>query len=344
MGRSVKKIYFDTVFIGGGTPTCLEPEYLLKIGQVVKKYTDARTEFTIEANPGTISDGHIEVFKKIGVNRISLGLQSAQDFELKRLGRIHTYEEFYKNYIKLKSAGFDNINIDIMAGIPDQTIESYKDTLYKVIALKPQHISAYSLIIEPDTVFYKMQECGELEVADEDTDREMYSMTKEVLQKYGYNRYEISNYSRQKKECQHNIAYWTGKDYLGIGLGASSYISGTRFMGTRNFEKYIQIFNSDFTSNKALSKIRENVGDNYNKLSVKDKMEEFMFLGLRMCSGVSKSTFADRFGTSIDKVYGDVINRHLQNNLLAKDTNSDRIYLTDRGLDVSNYVLSDFIL
>ena len=229
-----KNINFDTVFIGGGTPTCLEPEYLLKLGQVVNKYTDIQTEFTIEANPGTISEEHIEVFKKIGINRISLGLQSAQNNELKSLGRIHTYEEFYKNYIKLKRAGFDNINIDIMAGIPYQTIESYKDTLYKVLALEPQHISAYSLIIEPDTIFYEMQERGELKVVDEDTDREMYSMTKEILQKYGYNRYEISNYSKHGKECRHNIAYWIGKDYLGIGLGASSYIDGIRFTGTRD--------------------------------------------------------------------------------------------------------------
>lgn len=342
--EKIFKLHFDTVFIGGGTPTCLEPKHLFKIGQAVSKYIDENTEFTIEVNPGTISDSHIEIFKKIGINRISLGLQSAKDNELIKLGRIHTYEEFYRNYQKLKKAGFDNINIDIMAGIPYQTLESYKDTLNRVVSLEPEHISAYSLIIEPGTEFYKMQELGELEVADEDTDREMYCMTKEILRDYGYFRYEISNYSRHGKECRHNIAYWTGKDYLGTGLGASSYIGGVRFTGTRNFEKYTSIFAKRLIDNNTLFKIQENIGEDYIKLSDTEKMEEFMFLGLRMCRGVSKSTFIEKFGVEMDTVYGDVIKYYLQNNLLAEDTNSGRIYLTDRGLDVSNYVLSDFIL
>lgn len=340
------RLHFDTVFIGGGTPTCLEPTHLLKIGQAVSRYTDESTEFTIEANPGTISDSHIEVFKQVGINRVSLGLQSARNSELKKLGRIHTYEEFCENYRKLKSAGFDNINIDIMSGIPEQTLKSYKDTLDRVVALKPQHISAYSLIVEPDTAFYKMQECGELKIADEDTDREMYDMTKEILAKYGYNRYEISNYSIQGKECRHNIAYWTGKDYLGTGLGASSYIDGTRFTATEDFEKYMKAFDSNvpYDYDKALLKISENIGDNYQKLSDADKMEEFMFLGLRMCRGISKSAFAQKFGVEMDTVYGDIVNYYLQNNLLAEHADSDRIYLTDRGFDISNYILSDFIL
>lgn len=342
--NNTHELYFDTVFIGGGTPTYLEPSHLLKIGQAIKRYTDENTEFTIEANPGTISDDHIEVFKKIGINRISLGLQSAQDNELEKLGRIHTYEEFYKNYQKLKKAGFDNINIDIMSKIPAQTLKSYKDTLYKVATLLPQHISAYSLIVEPDTEFYKMQELGKLDTADEDTDRKMYYMTKEVLRNYGYTRYEISNYSKQGKECRHNIAYWTGKDYLGIGLGASSYINGARFTGTKDFEKYIKIFEKRFLNGNALPQVHENIGEDYIKLSNTDKMEEFMFLGLRMCKGVLKSEFAKKFGVEIDAIYGDVIKHYLQNNLLAEDTNSGRIYFTDRGLDISNYVLSDFIL
>lgn len=337
-------LYFNTVFIGGGTLTCLEPSQLLRIGQAVNKYTDENTEFTIEANPGTISGSHIEVFKKIGINRISLGVQSANNSELERLGRIHTYEDFYKSYQKLRKTGFDNINIDVMAGIPGQTLESYKDTLNRIAALNPQHISAYSLIVEPGTVFYKMQELGTLEAADEDTDREMYHITKELLKNYGYTRYEISNYSMQGKECIHNIAYWTGKNYLGAGLGASSYIDGIRFTSTKDFGKYLEIFSNYLPENNTLLQIQENINEDYIKLSDTDKMEEFMFLGLRMCKGVSKSTFADRFGVEMDKVYGDIINHYLQNNLLAEDTKSGRIYLTDKGLDISNYVLSDFIL
>lgn len=340
----ILKLHFDTVFIGGGTPTCLKPQHLFKIGQAVSKYTDENTEFTIEANPGTISDEHIEVFKKIGINRISLGLQSALNSELANLGRIHTYEEFYKNYQKLKKAGFDNINIDIMSGIPYQTLESYKDTLNRVVSLEPQHISAYSLIVEPNTEFYKMQELGKLKIADEDTDRKMYGMTKEILKNYGYTRYEISNYSLKGKECRHNIAYWTGKDYLGIGLGASSYIGGVRFTGTKDFNKYTKIFAKSSPRDSALLQIKENTKDDCIQLSDTEKMEEFMFLGLRMCKGVSKSTFMEKFGVEMNTVYGDVIKYHLQNNLLAEETNSGRIYLTDRGLDISNYVLSDFIL
>ncbi len=338
------KLYFKTVFMGGGTPTCLVPSLLFEILQAVNKYTDENTEFTIEANPGTITDSHISVFKETGINRVSLGLQSAQDGELKKLGRIHTYKEFCNSYQKLQKAGFGNINIDIMADIPGQDIVSYKDTLEKVLALAPAHISVYSLIVEPGTAFYKMQEQGELDIADEDTDRQMYNLAKEILEKHGYNRYEISNYSKNGMECQHNITYWTGGNYLGIGLGASSYINGTRFTGTRDFNKYTSIFNEKAEPGMAESQVQKNIGSSYERLSVKNQMEEFMFLGLRMCKGVSKSEFTDRFGINMDEVYGDVIKRFLQNGLLAEDINSGRIYLTARGIDISNYVLSDFIL
>lgn len=339
-----KKIYLKTVFIGGGTPTCLEPPLLLKIAQAAGKYTDENTEFTIEANPGTITGSHIEAFKEARINRISLGLQSAQDNELLKLGRIHTFGEFLDSYKSLMEAGFDNINIDIMAGIPEQTLESYKDTLEKVLALKPQHISAYSLIIEPGTEFYRMHEQGKLNIADEDTDRQMYSMTKEMLKKHGYSRYEISNYSKKGMECQHNITYWTGGNYLGTGLGASSYIDGIRFTGTSDYNKYISIFKNRALQGMAEKQVKENTGSSLERLSIKSQMEEFMFLGLRMCKGVLKSEFADRFGISMDKVYGDVIKYFLQTGLMAENVNNGRVYLTDRGIDISNYVLSDFIL
>ena len=338
------KLYFKTVFAGGGTPTCLEPSMLLEILQAVNKYTDENTEFTIEANPGTITDSHISIFKEEGINRVSLGLQSAQDRELKKLGRIHTYREFCNSYNKLQKAGFGNINIDIMAGIPGQDVPSYKDTLEKVAALEPAHISVYSLIVEPGTEFYKMQEQGGLDIADEDTDRHMYNLAKEILGRNGYNRYEISNYSKEGMECLHNITYWTGGNYLGTGLGASSYINGTRFTGTMDFNKYTCIFKDRAGHGMAENQVQKNIGTNYENLSVKNQMEEFMFLGLRMCKGVSKSAFMDRFGVSMDKVYGNVIKHFLQNQLLAEDVNSGRIYLTERGIDISNYVLSDFIL
>lgn len=335
---------FRSVFIGGGTPTCLSPSMLMRIVQAVGRHIGRDTEFTIEANPGTVSGSHIQVFKDAGINRISLGLQSAQDSELKTLGRIHTYDEARISYNKLHEAGFDNINIDIMSGIPGQTIESYKDTLYKVLSLEPGHISAYSLIVEPGTVFYNMQEQGKLNIADEDTDRLMYYITEEILKEHGYNRYEISNYSKPGRECIHNVAYWTGRNYLGTGLGASSYIGGCRFKGTDNYSKYIKIFGNSFNGMDIAGCIEENIGSSYEKLSIKAKMEEFMFLGLRMCKGVSRKEFEERFNININKVYGDVINHFLENGLLAEDTGSGNIYLTGRGIDVSNYVLSDFIL
>ena len=338
------RLYFKTVFAGGGTPTCLEPSMLLEILQSVMKYTDENTEFTIEANPGTITDSHISVFKETGINRVSLGLQSAQDRELKKLGRIHTYREFCNSYNKLQKAGFGNINIDIMAGIPGQDIPSYKDTLEKVAALAPAHISVYSLIVEPGTEFYKMQEQGGLDIADEDTDRHMYNLAKEILGRNGYNRYEISNYSKKGMECLHNITYWTGGNYLGTGPGASSYIDGTRFTGTSDYNKYINIFKNRALQGMAEGQVKENTGSSPEKLSLKKQMEEFMFLGLRMCKGVLKSGFEDKFGISMDKVYGDVIKYFLQTGLMAEDVSNGRVYLTDRGIDISNYVLSDFIL
>lgn len=341
---STQKIYFKTVFIGGGTPSCLSAWALSKIVQAVNKHTDKHTEFTIEANPGTITDSHISVFKEAGINRISLGLQSAQDNELKKLGRIHTFKDFCNSYEKLQKAGFKNINIDIMAGIPGQTPGSYKDTLYKVTRLNPAHISAYSLIVEPGTVFYKMQEQGRLDIADEDTDRAMYALTKELLEVYGYNRYEISNYSKKGMECKHNIVYWTGGNYLGTGLGASSYIDGIRFMGIGSFCQYTNIFKEAAKPGMAKCQVQNNIKSSYEKLSLKNQMEEFMFLGLRMCKGVSKNEFKKRFGISMDKVYGDIIKKFLQNKLLEENTENGRVYLSGRGIDISNYVLSDFIL
>ena len=338
---------FKSVFIGGGTPTCLPPELLYKIGNEIKKFISADTEFTIEANPGTITDEHIKIFKKILINRVSLGLQSANDNELKCLGRIHSFNEFLDSFHMLRHSGFKNINIDLMSNIPKQTVKSYENTLKEVMSLSPEHISAYSLIIEPDTPFEKLWESGKLDIADEETDRQMYKLTKELLKEYGYYRYEISNYCKPGRECIHNISYWTGNNYLGIGLGASSYINGIRFSATRDYNNYIcaneQIpFTLQVKKNiwKEIAKSREE----YTELTVQNRMEEFMFLGLRLCRGVSQKEFYNRFGKTLFEIYGRQIEYFLRNNLLIEDANSDRIYLSDRGIDISNYVLSDFIL
>ena len=337
-----------TVFIGGGTPTCLSASELKLLGDIIKQFDiDDKAEFTIEANPGTLDEEKICAIRKMGVNRVSLGLQSSIDEELKLLGRIHTYNEFLESYHLLRDAGFDNINIDLMSDIPKQSFESYKKTLERVVSLKPEHISSYSLILEPGTVFYKMHEDGVLDIADEDTDRQMYSYTKKILEENGYHRYEISNYCKKDRECKHNLVYWTLEDYIGIGLGASSCFEGARFSNYSDLEKYFEITKEPGLQIKNIDDFDGDIKkrtETYEKLTPKAKMEEFMFVGLRKCIGVSKTEFKNRFDYSIDEIYGDVIDKFIKNNLLSENDNSDRIYLTDKGIDLSNYILSEFLL
>lgn len=372
-----------TVFIGGGTPTCLTPEQLFQIGEklITIKEPDTEMEFTIEANPGTITEGHMQVMKEIGVNRISLGLQSAQNRELAALGRIHTYEEFLESYYCLREYGFCNINIDLMADIPVQTIESYRQTLEKVLALNPEHISSYSLIVEEGTFFYKMQEKGMLNLPDEDTDREMYALTKEMLLEKGYRRYEISNYAKNGRECLHNLTYWQMGEYLGMGLGAASYFSGYRFQNTRQMDIYekqsweyrqpnicqkqsrecrqpdicqrqsdgswhFNRYKNGTACPEAIDRLKEGLikTESFEKLGKKEEMEEFVFLGLRMMEGISLPEYQKRFGMDFRKLYRGVLEPLLENSLLAESENHDRIYLTSRGIDVSNRVLAEFLL
>ncbi len=352
----LKNVRLRTVFIGGGTPTCLSAKSLEQIGSKIQELIDENTEFTIEANPGTITLEKVQTLKKIGINRVSLGLQSAQNEELKALGRIHTYEEFLESYEMLRNNGFSNINIDLMSDIPNQTLKSYEDTLQKVIGLNPEHISAYSLIIEEGTKFYQMEQEGTLHIADEDTDRQMYHITKEMLKSAGYQRYEISNYSKNNRQCQHNTVYWSpyylsekvNGDYLGVGLGASSYVNGIRFSNTADLKKYTDGIYSDLDiksiSKQDLWKESLNLRKDIHILTEKEKMEEFMFLGLRLCSGISTEIFEKVFGKNIRTIYGNVIDKFLHDKLLAENTNSGKIYLTDNGIDVSNYVLSEFLI
>lgn len=326
--------YIRTIFIGGGTPTCLTPEQLLGVGKVLQQFCsfneEPPVEFTVEANPGTITLSHIQVLKEMGVNRISLGLQSAQNAELMKLGRIHTYGDFLKSYEILRMHGFHNINIDLMADIPGQTIESYQDTLEQVLDLKPEHISSYSLIVEEGTPFYRMQEEGNLVIPDEDADRRMYELTRMMLEEKGYLRYEISNYARKGKECIHNLTYWEMGEYLGVGLGASSYFDGCRFSNVREMDAYLR-------------RAGDKRAGSFGKLSRKEEMEEFVFLGLRMTEGISLVKYKERFGVDFKEIYCSVLDFLMEKQLLAESKNHDRIYLTNRGIDVSNMVLAEFL-
>ena len=339
-----------TVFIGGGTPSLLDEGLITNIMAFIRKtFTlEKDAEITIEANPGTLRHQKLNGYKAAGINRLSIGLQSADDDMLKKLGRIHNYDQFVATFKAARRAGFNNINIDVMSGLPGQTIHSYVDTLSRVIDFGPEHISAYSLSIEEGTPFSKDKEILD-SLPTEMIDRRMYDITKQLLAANGYDRYEISNYARSGYECKHNMVYWTGGEYIGFGLGALSYFQGKRFNNIRDILSYIDIMedtsnkfaetdNMELLYNDVTRKLRENVTPIY----IDSRMEEFMFLGLRMTCGISRTDFEERFKKDIYEVYGPVLNKYIDQGLMA--TYEDRIYLTDQGIDVSNMVLADFIL
>lgn len=343
-GRKLSKGYrLETIFLGGGTPSCLSPKQLAILGKTIITAFEMSEglEFTTEANPGTVTEEHAEIWKKMGINRISLGLQSAQDGELRKLGRIHNYRQFLETYELLRNNGFSNINVDLMSDIPGQTLDSFQDTLERVAALKPEHISAYSLIVEPGTPFYEMEQQGLLEREEEEVERKMYWRTGDYLRKQGYEKYEISNYAIPGRQCRHNCVYWQGGEYLGVGLGAASYLQQYRFSnqtGMKEYGQYIQNMEKNQTDWREYD-FSEIIRTNRNM-----QIEEFCFLGLRMQQGISRKEFKKRFGSSIDIVYQEVLPRLFEQKLLAEQQFHDRIYLTNRGIDVSNQVLAEFLL
>lgn len=334
----------STVFVGGGTPSILPAWLMEELFAALRESFDIAddAEITIEANPGTLTMEKLEVYLQSGINRLSIGLQSADDLELKYLGRIHTYDDFLKSYQRARQAGFENINVDLMSALPGQDVHSWKTTLRKVMMLKPEHISAYSLIIEEDTPFYERYGGGTLmsreelsalpDLPDEDVDREMYHLTGQLMAAQGYDRYEISNYARTGFECRHNVGYWTGVEYLGLGLGASSYIFGFRYHNTPDLREYLSL--DLYEAGVAARDIQE--------LSQKERMEEFMFLGLRMMRGVSGSEFMSRFGHNLWNVYGNVLTELQEQGLI--EVEAPQIRLSERGIDVSNRVLAEFLL
>ena len=330
-GAEYEGYHITSVFIGGGTPSCVEPEWIEKLMRLLRENYDLseETEITMEMNPGTVDRASLEIYYHAGINRLSMGLQSARSEELAVLGRIHSYEQFLEAYFTARKIGFLNINVDIISGLPGQTLEDYMETLSKVTELDPppEHISAYSLIVEEGTPFYEAYERDELNLPDEETDRSMYESTRTFLQQKGYERYEISNYAKKGFECRHNIGYWERKHYVGFGIGAASLVENVRFRNGDSLDWYIQ--------NPC-----ESVTD-VEGLSVEEQMAEMMFLGLRMEKGVSFQRFQEVFGVSLIKVYGKVIEKHVQEGLLQ--IKEDQVFLTLKGMDVSNYVMADFL-
>ncbi|WP_026884876.1 radical SAM family heme chaperone HemW [Clostridium akagii] len=324
------KNIIKTIFIGGGTPTYLNLKSLIALKKIISELRiDKDVEFTIEGNPGTFTEEKLEVLKSMGVNRLSIGLQAVQDTLLKKLGRIHSYEDFTKSYNLARNLGFDNINIDLMFGLPGQTMEMWCETLETVIRLKPEHLSCYSLILEEGTAFYKLY--SEEDLPSEDNVLKMYADTKKMLKENSYYQYEISNFSKMGFQCKHNIVYWDLNSYIGVGSSAHSYYKGVRYRNEANVKKYIE----NIKNNESV------IVEKYNN-TIEDDMEEFMFLGLRKIQGISLEEFNKRFKKDIYDVYGDVINKYKKDKLIIE--NLGRMRLSGRGIEISNYVLSDFII
>ena len=318
-----------SVFIGGGTPSALKAEAIASIMRTLQEkfFFCEDAEVTIEANPGTVDLEKLTIYRNVGINRLSLGLQSTDAEELKLLGRIHSYEEFLKSYEWAREAGFSNINIDLMFAIPGQTGEAWRQHLYQVAELNPEHISAYSLIIEEGTPFAEQN----LDLPDEDTEYQMYEDTAEILERYGYRQYEISNYAKQGYMCRHNAGYWQRLEYLGFGLGASSLYGGMRFSNTHQMQEYL-------TDSRKPEQIRKDV----TVLSRNEQIEEFMFLGLRMTEGISEKNFEENFNVRLMDIYGDILQKYEETGFMEHIETKWR--LTRKGIHVSNHILADFLL
>ena len=331
----------DTIFIGGGTPSLMTPAQTARVMETIRScypvLPDA--EISMEVNPGTVNPEKLRWFKAAGIGRLSIGVQSFDDFELRLLGRIHTAAEARETFHAAREAGFANINLDLMSALPGQNIETWSHTLEEAVSLGPEHISAYSLIIEEGTPLASLLDAGKLpDLPSEEEDRRMYHFTKQFLASKGYRRYEISNYAGEGYECRHNCGYWTGHEYLGMGLGASSYLGGERFKNPDQMDAYRSAVMSTNGYNSAETMRRER-----QTLTQKDRMEEFMFLGLRMTDGVSEKEFEKRFGVKVEDVFGSVIQRQMEQKVIRR-TPDHRISLTEYGLDVANYVMADYIL
>lgn len=326
------KYKIKTIFIGGGTPSYLDAEQLEKLLKTIKNLNLGKDiEYSMECNPGTLTKEKLIIMKENGVNRISFGLQSCDNKLLKQIGRIHTFEEFLENYNLARNIGFENINVDLMYGLPGLTVDLWKDTLEKICNLKPEHISAYSLIIEEGTSFYNLYNKNKLNLPSEDEERIMDKLTKKILNKNNYFQYEISNFALNGKECEHNKVYWLLKEYIGVGCASSSYLNGIRIVNESDINEYIKKVNND----------KSIVVEEY-KNSINDEIEEFIFMGLRMLCGVDLKKFNKRFNKDIQSIYDSVIEKNIKDGLLILE--KDKMFLTSKGLELANYVMSDFIL
>jgi len=322
-----KAININTIYIGGGTPSIIPPEFIGDIiGALDKNFTiESGTEISIETNPGTIDSNKLLYYRSSGINRISIGIQSFNDRLLKVIGRIHTGKEAVESFKTAKKAGFNNINIDLMFALPSQTLKEWEETLDIAINLNPSHLSVYSLIIEEETPFHDMLKENKITLISDELDRAMYYKAKETLKKAGYKQYEFSNFSKNGYECKHNIVYWKRKEYIGFGLGACSFFRGKRFHNNYNLTEYIN----------------GNHFGEFEEISQNDAYAEYMFLGLRMTKGVSREEFLNYFGKTPDELYGDIFKKFIKLGFL--EDNGERLFLTPKGIDLSNVLFQEFL-
>ena len=327
-----------SIYIGGGTPSYIDSIYIVEILSELKEKLKCNLiefkdiEITIEVNPGTVDTKKLNDYKKLGINRLSIGLQSTKNDILKKIGRIHTYQEFLEIYKLARETGFKNINIDLMIGIPGQKIGDLKNTLQDIIKLEPEHISVYSLIIEENTPIEKMLENGEIKLPDEDLERNMYWYVKNTLELNGYNHYEISNFAKLGKESRHNLNCWNQEEYIGFGVAAHSYLNGIRFSNTINVEEYIQHIENN--------RKEENIQIEENQ-SLEDKKNEFMMLAFRKIQGVDIARFKEKFIDNPIFLYREILNKLVEEGLIEVDLN--HIKLTNKGIDLANLVFEEFV-
>ena len=339
----LSKYNITTIYIGGGTPSRIPSEKIQEILEKIKqKILENQTkwediEITIELNPGTVDEEKIKKYKEIGINRLSIGLQSTNNKLLKEIGRIHTFEDFKSTYNLVKKVGFENINVDLMIGLPNQTISDVKDSLNEIIKLNPTHVSVYSLIVEENTKMEKLINNKELQLPDEELERQMYWYVKNTLELNGYNHYEISNFAKKGKESKHNLNCWEQKEYIGLGLAAYSYLNGVRYGNTSDIEKYINV--QDFFNRSELEESGIRIVDEVQ--SLEDKRKEYMLLGLRKIDGVSIQKFKEKFVENPIFLFRKELEKLVNEKLITID--GDCIRLTNKGLDLANIVWEEFV-
>lgn len=328
-------VEIETIYIGGGTPSIIDAKYIEKVMAKLQEKNALITakEITIEVNPGTVTEEKLKTYKKIGINRLSIGLQSTDNNILKTIGRIHSYEDFLNTYKLARNQGFGNINVDLMIGLPNQKISDIKSSLEEITELKPEHISVYSLIVEENTPIEKMLNIGKLELPDEELERNMYWYVKNFLELNGYKHYEISNFAKEGYESKHNLDCWNQKEYIGFGVAAHSYINDVRYGNTENIDEYIKNCNNgEFEQNKIIDEIEKDIFS---------KEQEFMLIGLRKIDGISIQEFKNKFGDNPIFVFKNEISKLVDEGLVVVDF--DSIRLTNKGLDLANLVWEEFV-